>query len=80
MCGLKVKILGCVNDVLLGKLIWGLKIVKIGLWREVLDSKYGVWKDLKSNSKSNKKSIWWSDLKRVWSLEEWGNKFEDKIF
>ena len=28
---------------------------------------------------SNKESLWWRDLKRVWTLEDWGSDFEDKI-
>jgi len=39
------------NNALLGNWIWRLKTVKAGMWREILDSKYGRWKDLKSNRK-----------------------------
>jgi len=47
------------------------------LWKEVLDSKYEGWKDLRSRRKSIINSLWWRDLKEVWSLDEWKDKFED---
>jgi len=39
--------------------------VKGGLWRENIDSKYGGWRDIRSNRRSIKESIWWRDLKNV---------------
>jgi len=34
------------NFALLGKWIWSLGYEKKGLWKEVLESKYGGWRDL----------------------------------
>ena len=49
-----------------------------GLWREVIDSKYGGWRGLKEQQTNNSKvSLWWNDLTKVWRSEEWGGKFED---
>jgi len=65
------------NIALLGKWIWWLGYEKKGLWKEVLDSKYGGWKDLRDQKKSNLDSLWWRDLKDVWAIEGWKGKFED---
>ncbi|XP_068498245.1 uncharacterized protein [Phaseolus vulgaris] len=37
---------------------------KTGLWKEVLDSKYGGWRELQSQRKSNTDSLWWRDGRR----------------
>jgi len=34
---------------------------------------------LREGGKNNKDSLWWRDLKEVWSLEGWGQNFEDAI-
>jgi len=36
-----------------------------GLWRQVLDSKYGGWRELRRAVNSYKESNWWKDLKKV---------------
>jgi len=59
------------NCSLLGKWIWRLKLEKRGLWKDILDSKYGGWRDLKVNSFRNKDPLRWRDLKRIWRLKEW---------
>ena len=65
------------NIALLGKWMRRLGYEKTGLWKEVIDSKYGGWRDLRSQRKSSYDSLWWRDLKEVWSLDEWKYKFED---
>ena len=52
---------------------------KGGLWKEILESKYGGWRVLRKEGKSSKDSLWWRDLKEVWSSEGWGRNFEDAI-
>jgi len=65
------------NNSLLDKWIWRLGFQKTGLWKEILDSKYGGWRDLRSRRKSRTDSLWWRDLKEVWSFDELKYKFED---
>jgi len=68
------------NIALLGKWIWRLNSDEGGLWREVIDSKYGGWRGLKELHYDNSKvSLWWRDLMKVWSSEKWGRKFEDCV-
>ena len=67
------------NLALLEKWIWRLKMER-GLWREVLESKYGGWRGLKEQRDNNSKvSLWWRDLRKVWRFEAWGRKFEDRL-
>ena len=37
-----------------------------GLWREIIESKYGGWRNLnEQRDKNNKVSLWWIDLMKV---------------
>ena len=65
------------NLALLGKWIWRLGTDKGGLWKEILDSKYGGWRSLREGGKSRRGFLWWKDLKEVWDSEGWGRSFED---
>jgi len=67
------------NLALLGKWIWRLGSVEVGLWKEVLFSKYGGWRSLGVEGKDRSCSLWWKDLKEVWSTEGWGRSFEDSF-
>jgi len=76
--GLGVIDIGKFNLALLGKWIWRLKSEERIFWKDILDSKYGGWRGLRSHGQSCKESIWWRDLRKVWNLEEWGNDFEER--
>ncbi|XP_068486473.1 uncharacterized mitochondrial protein AtMg00310-like [Phaseolus vulgaris] len=68
------------NLALMGKWIWRLKTEAGGLWKEVLESKYGGWRGLKEQRDNKSKvSLWWRDLRKVWRSEDWGGKFEDRL-
>jgi len=67
------------NIDLLGKWIWRLGHDKKDFWKEMLESKYGGWRDLRSQRNSRSDSLWWRDLKEVWSLEGWKGKFVDNF-
>jgi len=58
------------NAALLGKWIWRLETKKGGLWKEILESKYGGWRNLQKQRSNAKDSNWWRDLKGVWGMEE----------
>ncbi|XP_068472346.1 uncharacterized protein [Phaseolus vulgaris] len=60
-----------------GKWIWRLGTDKGGLWKEILVSKYGGWRNLREVGKIRKGSLWWKDLMEVWASEGWGRSFED---
>ena len=67
------------NSALLGKWIWCLGSDKGGLWKEVLVSKYGYWRNLRAGRGGSSDSLWWKDLREVWSLKGWGQNFEDVV-
>ena len=62
---------------LLGKWIWRLATNKSGLWKEILVSKYDGWRSLREEGKVGRGSLWWKNLKEVWTSEGWGRSFED---
>jgi len=49
------------------------------IWKEVLESKYGGWRDFKTQKHNRADSFWWRDLKEVWKFEGWKDKFEDNF-
>ena len=44
--GLGIKDIGCFNDALFTKWKWRFKSAEEGLWREVLEARYGSWRNL----------------------------------
>jgi len=67
------------NVALLGKWIWRMGSSEDGLWKEVLESKYGGWRSLKVSNPYRYGSLWWKDLKKVWASKDWEDKFEDRV-
>jgi len=52
---------------------------KESLWKEVLVSKYGEWRNLRNTRVNREESLWWRDIKIITSKEEWGICFEHRI-
>jgi len=48
-----------------------------GLWKEVLESQYRGWRNLKEDKCIYNASLWWKDLKMIWKLEKQGSNFGD---
>ena len=55
--GLGILDLRVFNTALLGKWIWRLRTDKDGLWKEVLESKYGGWRSLREGVKNSRVSL-----------------------
>ncbi|KHN44564.1 hypothetical protein glysoja_042713, partial [Glycine soja] len=53
------------NLTLLGKWMWHLLQHQGKLWARVLEAKYGGWRGLDEEGRSNLELIWWKDLKRA---------------
>jgi len=48
---LEIKDTRLFNIALIGKWIWRLKIDKEGIWKEIIESKYGEWRGLKNQNR-----------------------------
>jgi len=58
------------NVAMLGKWIWRLVSDKDGLWKEVIESKYGGWRSPKEFRSSHMEFLWWKDLNGIWRSGE----------
>ncbi|KAH1257802.1 putative ribonuclease H protein [Glycine max] len=63
--GLGIKDINTFNLTLLGKWMWHLLQHQGKLWARVLEAKYGGWRGLDEEGRSNLELIWWKDLKRA---------------
>jgi len=75
VCDLKnegewVKDIRVFNNVLLEKWICRCQEDSGGLWKEVLDSKYVEWRDLKNNVRNHNESQRWRNIKNISSVED----------
>jgi len=77
--GLAIIDLKVFNIALLGKWIWRLGTKKGGLWKDVIELKYGGWRSLREQRNPAKMSLWWKVLKEVCEFESWGRRFEDRF-
>jgi len=76
--GLGIKDIACFNDALLAKWKWRLGNMGEGLWREILTSKYGDWRNMNENKVQRKQSSWWQDLCRGCGNEQ-DNWFDSRM-
>jgi len=49
-----------------------------GLWREVLDARYGNWRKMDANSIHGYHSAWWLDVCRIFDKGELGYRFDPR--
>jgi len=60
--GLGIKDIGCFNDALLTKWKWRFVAVEEGLWRDILEARYGSWRNMNISLEHRNQSLWWKDL------------------
>jgi len=77
--GLNIKDLNIFNTALLAKWKWRLCTEEKGLWKDVLDSKYGSWRSLDDRKFGQKESRWWNDLRKVCGSGEERTWFEESV-
>jgi len=73
---LGIKRIDLFNKALLAKWLWRMGSPETGLWKDVLESKYDLWR-LTNSTRPNRnrcKSIWWNDLSKV-SLSDQGDNW-----
>jgi len=62
--GLGIKDIRYFNDALLAKWNWRYRTLEDGLWRDVLEARYGSWRNMDVSLIHRKQSLWWKDLCR----------------
>jgi len=74
--GLGIRDIGKFNYALIAKWKWRLGVEEGGLWKEVLESRYGSWRNLNVDLTNRKCFIWWRDLGRVCNYGPFNNWFD----
>jgi len=77
--GLGVRDIQVFNAALVAKWRWRLGSEDGGVWREVIESRYGNWRDMKNSIADKKKSFWWNDLGSICEVHTKSNWFDRKL-
>jgi len=67
------------NIAFLAKWKWRLRTEKSGLWKDVLEFKYGSWRTLDSREVLKNESRWWRDIRKVCGEMYNGQLFVENI-
>ena len=67
------------NYALVAKWKWRLGSENGGGWRDLIESKYGDWRELGKSMTSNKSSNWWKDLRIIYKANKEFNWFDQRI-
>jgi len=62
---LGVKYVGKFNYALLAKWLWRFDTEEEGVWRDIIDSRYGPWRQMTGNLGDRKASSGWRDLNKL---------------
>ena len=46
-----------------------------GLWKEIVESRYRSWKDMKVSMEDKKSSVWWRDIWKICDVRNGQNWF-----
>jgi len=79
MGGLGIRDIENFNTALLAKWKWRLGVEDHGVWKQILDSKYGSWRVLNEANTSRAASKWWKDIHKVCGNTESGRWFDNCI-
>jgi len=71
--GLGVKDISVFNVDLITKWKWRLGTKNASGWRELIDCRYGDWRDMKTSMLDIKSSNWWKDLGIVCEIQRGPN-------
>ena len=77
--GIGIKDIHLFNKALLAKWKWRLGTDEQGLWKDILQSKYGSWRGLRGNNRKHYTSKWWKDLCDVCGEREEGKWFDQNL-
>ena len=68
------------NEALLAKWKWRLGIEEKGLWKDILESKYGSWKSLDDRKSDQRESKWWKDLRKICGSSDDKTWFDKSVY
>ena len=77
--GIGLKDIHLFNKALLAKWKWRLGTEEHGLWKDILESKYGSWSGLRRHTRKHYTSRWWKDLCDVCGEGEEGKWFNQNL-
>jgi len=76
---LEVNDIKCFNDALLSKWKWRYMLSDKGLWRDILDARYGSWRSLDAALIQRNQSSWSKDLCRICGKGAQDNWFDCRL-
>jgi len=79
MGGLGVRDISKFIEVLIAKWKWRFGVEKKGVWKDLLESRYDTWRDMKSDRENLKQSSWWKDLCKICDVRNQINWFDNNI-
>jgi len=62
-----------------GKWKWKLETEKVEVWKEILEFRYGSWRDMNTSRTARQISNWWIDLCKVCDVENHSNWFDNNV-
>ena len=74
-----IKNVGKCNAALLAKWIWRFGWEEKGVWRDIIESRYGSCRDLRLRNGDRKASAWWQDLGKVCDIHNQSNWFLSRV-
>jgi len=77
--GLGIKDVGKFNITLVAKWKLRLGIRETGVWKDILESRYGDWREMPRTMVERKSSYWWKDLCKICDVDKPHNWFDGKI-
>jgi len=79
MGGLGIREIGRFNVAFLTKWKWRTGVDDGGVWRDILESTYGSWRDMRVTMEDKKSYFWWRDLSKICHDGNETNWFDNRI-
>jgi len=77
--GLEIKDVGKFNCALVAKWKWRLGAGETGVWKDILESRYGGWRKMSRIMVDRKSSYWWKDLCKICDVDKSHSWFDGKV-
>ena len=77
--GFRIRDIGRFIAGLLAKWKWKTEVEEEGLWKEILESRYSSWRDMKLTMDDRKSSTWWRYICKICDVRNDHNWFKGMI-